>query len=223
MLCSKIGIGQWQLLLCFLPVANTRVPSQNADFDDAEEEGYRFLRRLLAAGAKTLSLLTTTTSNARSNKLRTNQKKAQIFKNPRQNSSSTHLLPPFFYASFCYESSAQQQPRGRQRHEEEEEEKSLIPFHHKTKRNRREAGSEAGSGIPHPWACAIASFSPHCPDLGTRSSPPSATIRVWQARYRTSRTETSSRPLSLSLSQPLFSRVSLATYSGSFSSELLLI
>ncbi len=58
----------------FFLLANTRVPSQNADFDDAEEEGYRFLRRLLAAGAKTLSLLTTTTSNARSNKLRTNQK-----------------------------------------------------------------------------------------------------------------------------------------------------
>lgn len=40
----------------FFLLANTRVPSQNADFDDAEEEGYRFLRRLLAAAAKTLSL-----------------------------------------------------------------------------------------------------------------------------------------------------------------------
>jgi hypothetical protein len=83
-----------------------------------------------------------------------NKPKAQIFKKPRQNSSSTHQLPPFFYASFCYESSAQQQPRGPQRHEEEEEEEeeeeSVIPFPHKTKRNRREAGSEAGSGIPHP-------------------------------------------------------------------------
>jgi hypothetical protein len=62
----------------FFLLANTRVPSQNADFDDAEEEGYRFLRRLLAAGAKTLSLLTTTTSNARSNKLRTNQKHGSL-------------------------------------------------------------------------------------------------------------------------------------------------
>jgi hypothetical protein len=82
-----------------------------------------------------------------------NKPKARIFKKPQQNSSSTHQLLPFFYASFCYESSAQQLPRGRQRHdeeEEEEEEESLIPFHHKTKRNRREAGSEAGSGIPHP-------------------------------------------------------------------------
>jgi hypothetical protein len=81
-----------------------------------------------------------------------NKPKAQIFKKPRQNYSSTHQLPPFFYASLCYESSAQQQPRGRQRYEEEEEEEEeyLIPFHHKTKRNRREAGSEAGSGIPHP-------------------------------------------------------------------------
>jgi hypothetical protein len=79
-----------------------------------------------------------------------NKPKARISKKPQQNSSSTHQLLPFFYASFCYESSAQQQPRGRQRHDEEEEEESLIPFHHKTKRNRREAGSEAGSGIPHP-------------------------------------------------------------------------
>jgi hypothetical protein len=62
----------------FFLLANTRVPSQNADFDDAEEEGYRFFRRLLAAGAKTLSLLTTTTSNARSNRLRTNQKHGSL-------------------------------------------------------------------------------------------------------------------------------------------------
>jgi len=135
----------------FFLLTNTRVPSQNADFDDAEEEGYRFLRRLLAAGAKTLSLSLNYYNIQRSLEQTENKPKARIFKKPQQNSSSTHQLLPFFYASFCYESSAQQQPRGRQRHdEEEEEEESLIPFHHKTKRNRREAGSEAGSGIPHP-------------------------------------------------------------------------